>query len=316
MVKKETKLGFFYAVLSNIFGGLQPVIANLRPASLDSLIFSGMTALIQVLIFIPIFFLEKSINKINRNIKRSAIKNNTKKLHFGNSKWYLFVLIGFMFSIVIFLYYTGLRYAGSINGTLALKSTAFFGLIFGYLILKENVSKIQIFFSIILFFGIIIAITQMQFYLLEINFGVILILICSSIWMFGHTCSKPYLENRITFSSELVMWRNIFTTLILLLFYFFYYGIEKFSIILDPNNVIFYVLGGILYGLNVFSWYQIIKYLDISIGTILITPQIIITAFFASILLGEIFTIYHLIGLIIIITCIIFINWDSKKNNK
>ena len=70
MVKKETKLGFFYAVLSNIFGGLQPVIANLRPASLDSLIFSGMTALIQVLIFIPIFFLEKSINKINRSKKQ------------------------------------------------------------------------------------------------------------------------------------------------------------------------------------------------------------------------------------------------------
>ena len=314
-MKKETKLGLIFAIFSNIFGGIQPVIANSRPIYLDAHIFSGMTALIQLIIFIPIFLIEGWFQK--KKIKNLTIDLENapkgKKLYFGQSKYYLFVIVGVMFSLVMFLYYSGLELAGSINGTLALKSTAFFGLLFGYLILKEKISKIQILFSCILFIGMAVAITEGAFYLLKLNLGVILILICSCIWMIGHTCSKPYLHHRITTSSELLIWRNIFTFIILIGLYLLIYGpYQMFTIIFEPLNIYFYIIGGLFYGVNVFCWYQIIKYLDVSISTILITPQIIITAFFSSIFLGENFTIFHLIGLIIILISIFFISKFKK----
>ncbi|MHA1268278.1 MAG: DMT family transporter [Candidatus Helarchaeota archaeon] len=314
MVDKNKKFGYVFALLSNIFGGIQPIVANLRPAALDAHIYSGMTAFVQILLFIPIFMIETRLFKITKNKNIIKEQKHDYKLHFGKSKWNLFILIGIMFSLVMFLYYSGLTIAGSINGTLALKSTAFFGLIFGFILLKEKVTLIQIIFSCILFLGLIIAVTQGNFNLLEINFGVILILICSAIWMFGHTCSKPYLQNRLITSSELIIWRNLFTSMILIISYLLMFGPNNFlDTIFDPNNTLFYILGGILYGANVFSWYQIIKYLDVSLGTILITPQVIITAFFGSILLNEVFSIYHLIGLIIILGSIIIINWESKR---
>jgi drug/metabolite transporter (DMT)-like permease len=86
-----------------------------------------------------------------------------------------------------------------------------------------------------------------------------------------------------------------------------------FNLLLDPINVFYYVLGGVIYGINVFCWYQIIKYLNVSIATIIITPQVIFTALFASLLLEEAFTVYHLIGLIIILISIVVINLKRNK---
>ncbi|TFF89430.1 MAG: DMT family transporter [Promethearchaeota archaeon] len=318
MIKRETKLGFLFAVLANIFGGIQPVIANLRPETFDSFLFAGITAVIQIIVILPIFIIKIKILKTNQN-KVKNLENPSHKsfrFYFGKSKWYLFIIIGTMFSLVMFLYYSGLYIAGSINGTLALKSTAFFGLLFGFLLLKEKVTYIQIIFSSILFFGLILAVTQGNFNLLELNIGVILILICAAIWMIGHTCSKPYLQNNITSSSELLIWRNIFSACILLSLYVLIFGPNQFiSLLSDPTNAFFYIICGIIYAGNLFSWYQIIKYLDISLGTILITPQVIVSAIFGTIF-GEKFTYYHLIGLIIIIISIIIINWESKRKKQ
>ncbi|MHA1766287.1 MAG: DMT family transporter [Promethearchaeota archaeon] len=315
MVTKETKIGIFFAFFSIFLGGLQPVWANLRPIELDSHIFSGMSCLIQALIFMPIFLIERNYNSKNEdfiNEKRDLEKQNRYKLFFGKSKWGLFIVIGTLFSIMMFLYYYGLTLAGSINGTLAVKTTAIFGLVFGFLLLKEEITKMQIVFSCVLFFGMIIAITQGAFYLLEVNLGVILILTCAAVWMFGHTCSKPYLVNKITTGSELLVMRNLISASVLIISYVIVFG-PHVMIIFNPEYAYYYIIMGLIYGSNLFCWYKILQNLDVSIGTIVITPQLIVTAFFGSLLLNEPFTIYHLIGLIIIIFSIFMINYRPKS---
>ncbi|MFX1296706.1 MAG: DMT family transporter [Promethearchaeota archaeon] len=293
-----------------------PVVANARPEMLDSQIFSGMSSLFQVLFFIPIFLIERRINnKKSNDIKKNPIISDEKlqnqKFYFGKSKWKIFIIIGITTCLVYFLYFEGLKLAGSINGALSLKTTSIFGLLFGYLLLKERITKIQLIFSGILFFGMIIAITQGEFYLLKLNLGVYLILICAAIWMVVHTCSKPYLSNEITTSSELLITRNSISAAILIGAYVLIFG-DQIMVILDPINAFFYIIMGLIYGTNLFCWYKILKYFDIYLTSILITPQIIVTSLFGTIFLGEPFTIYHLIGIILIIGSIIVIGYQSK----
>ena len=316
MVSKETKLAIVYAILMNFIGGLQPVWANLRPVELDALIFSGMSSLIQTLIFIPIFLIEFLVRKKNSGCEKktsSEVPEDRYRLYFGKSKWGLFIVIGLMFSVVMFLYYFGLSLAGSINGTLGLKTTAFFGLLFGFLLLNERINKIQVIFSILLFFGMILAITQGQFYLLQINIGVILILICAAIWMIGHSCTKPYLVYGLTSSSEIIIMRNLFTAVILVSSYFILFG-NQIILIFNPQFAYYYIIMGIIYGTNLYFWYKLLGCIDVSIATILITPQLVVTAFFGSIYLGEAFTIYHLLGLIIMMVSIVIINYKKPKD--
>jgi len=311
MVSKETKMGIVYAIIMNLIGGFQPVWANLRPIELDALIFSGMSSLFQTLIFIPIFLIEFLVRRKNSGSEKKSttpkVPEGRYRLYFGKSKWGLFIVIGLMFSVVMFLYYFGLSLAGSINGTLGLKTTAIFGLLFGFLLLNERINKIQVIFSIILFFGMILAITQGQFYLLQINIGVILILICAAIWMIGHSCTKPYLVYGKTSSSEIIIMRNLFTAVILVSAYFILFG-NQIILIFNPQFAYFFIIMGAIYGTNLFFWYKLIGCVDVSIATILITPQLVVTAFFGSIYLGETFTIYHLLGLIIMMVSIVIIN--------
>lgn len=319
MVTRETKLGIIFAIITIIFGGIQPILANARPDILDSHIFSGMSTLLQALIFLPVFLIEFRLNKKKSDPPDLNELKPGHRLYFGKNKWILFIIIGLMFSLAFFFYYEGLLLAGAINGTLAQKSTAFYGLIFGFMLLKERVTKIQIVFSVVLFFGMALAVTQGAFYLLisidlGVIYGVILILLCCAIWMVGHTCSKPYLNSGITTPSEMMVMRNSISATVLIGTYLFIFGpYHALLIILDPLNAFFYVLMAFVYGANLFCWYQILKYLDVSIGTIIITPQIIVTAFFGTIFLGEAFTIFHLLGLIIIIGSIIVISYQSKS---
>jgi drug/metabolite transporter (DMT)-like permease len=64
---------------------------------------------------------------------------------------------------------------------------------------------------------------------------------------------------------------------------------------------------GAAYGAGLYCWYKTLSYLDVSKATILFSPTPIITAIFAMLFLGELFTIFHLIGLIIIIVSIVII---------
>ena len=90
------------------------------------------------------------------------------------------------------LFQTGYQLAGSINGSLAQKSTVIFSLLFGVLIMKEKVSVMQVVFSILLLIGLMIAVTQGSFNLLEFNLGVLLLLFLACIWMLAHDITKKY----------------------------------------------------------------------------------------------------------------------------
>lgn len=69
---------------------------------------------------------------------------------------------------------------------------------------------------------------------------------------------------------------------------------------------------GFAYGFDLFFWYHSLKYIDVSTASIIIAPSPIITAIIATLFLGELFTLFHVLGTIIIIISIIFI--VKKKN--
>jgi drug/metabolite transporter (DMT)-like permease len=221
------------------------------------------------------------------------------------------IFIGFIFGLNQLLFFMGYRLAGAINGSLTQKTTVFFGLIFGYLILKEKVTKLQIIFSIILFLGLLIAVTQLSFDLRNLNFdiilGVILLLIITCLWMFGHTITKPIFNRKEVTPSQMVFIRNFLSGIILFSTYFIFYPVENVSLFFEPLNQFYFIAMGAVYATGLFCWYKTLSYLDISKATIVLSPTPIVTAIFATLLLGEIFSIFHFIGTVIVILSIIII---------
>ncbi|NVM02651.1 MAG: DMT family transporter [Candidatus Helarchaeota archaeon] len=319
MQNENLKKGIFFGTIMVILIGLQPIIANSRPAVLDAYIFAAMTCIIQALIFFPIM-------KIEKNTLDSCKEENPEEKSEVNSLLYvwkkhkrLLMYIGINFSISQFLFYLGFELAGSINGALAQKTTVIFGLLFGYLINKEEVSITQIIFSFVLLFGVTLAITEGSFNLLEFNVGVLIIFITTTLWMLAHAITKPLLVNNEATPVQLVFIRNGLSGSILLSSYFLFHLIfqpilfpEKINLLFEPINIFFFIAMGAIYGFDLFCWYKLICFVEVSKASVIASPTPIVTAFFA-IFLGEIFTIFHLLGLIIIIISIYIIVRERKE---
>jgi len=110
----------------------------------------------------------------------------------------------------------------------------------------------------------------------------------------------------------MVFIRNLMSGLILISTFFIFSPLDV-AVFYDPYNQFYFVFMGAVYGVGLFCWYKTISYLDISNATIMLSPTPIVTAVFATFLLGELFTPFHLFGSIIVILSIVIIVKQGKN---
>ena len=310
MQSENLKKGLIFGTIGVVFVGLQPIVAILRPSAMDAFLFAAMTCLVETAIFFPLMLIE--IKKRNSNKKNEVddIELGISILKGWKNNLWLLVFIGIIFGINQVLFFIGYELAGAINGSLTQKTTVFFSLIFGYIILSERITKLQIIFSFVLFLGLSIGITQF-FTLFEINitilYGVLILLLISCLWMFGHTMTKPIFNRNEVTPIQMVFLRNSLSGLILILTYLIFFPIENFKVLFDFDNQVSFILMGAVYGSGLFCWYKTLSYLDVSKASIVFAPTPVTSAIFATIILGEVFTIAHLFGTILVIVSIIII---------
>jgi len=312
-LSNNRKKGLIFGAVGTILVGFQPIIAN-SAKSIDSHVFAAMTCLIEATIFLPLMILEMRMNKRKERRNPDVMSNNSILTSLKKNFW-LIAFIGIIFSINQLLFFVGYRLAGAINGSLTQKTSVFFGLLFGFLLLKEKISKIQIVFSIVLFLGLLIAITQGSLNFLTFNtdvlIGVLILLLITALWMFGHTMTKQLFSRNDFTPTQMVFIRNMLSGVILIITYFTFSPVDL-SVFFNPYNQFFFIIMGTVYGLGLFCWYKTLSYLDVSNATIVLSPTPIVTAIFATFILGEFFTPFHLIGAALVIFSIIIIIKQKK----
>ena len=309
MSNYDLRKGVIYCSIGVFLIGLQPVIANSRPKTIDPIIFGGVSALIEALIFMPFYFIErKTIKKENRSI---SLLNGWKK------KRNLFLLfgIGLVFSAIPIMLYIGYEIAGAINSSLALKSEIVVALLFGFLLLNERISKIQIFFCFTLFLGLFLAITEGFKYIVSFDFGVLIILISVILFTFIHALTKISFNRDELFPSQVVFIRNLLSGILITLIYIIIFPLENLKLIFYGYNFPFFLVMGIDYGFSLYVWYKALSYIEIGKATIIISFTPIVSSFFSFLWLGENFTLFHLIGMSIIILSIIMIVKMKKESS-
>jgi drug/metabolite transporter (DMT)-like permease len=307
-----TKKGLFFGFIGIIFVGLQPIVAISRPDMLNAHISAAMTCLVETALFLPLMLIE--LNKNKKSNQTHDINHQSILQGWRNNLW-LLIVIGLIFGINQIFFFIGYDMANPINGSLTQKTTVFFSMLLGYLILKEKITKLQIVFSFILFFGLTISITQF-FSLVEFNstilIGVLILLAISFLWMIGHTLTKPIFNRKEATPIQMVFIRNFLSAFILLLTYFIFFPLDS-RIWLDPDNIFFYIIMGTVYGSGLVCWYKALSYLDVSKASTIFAPTPISSAIFASLILGVNFTFYHLVGiLLVIVSIIVIVNQKSE----
>ena len=307
MSDKNLVKGISFALIALFLVSLQPIVAIARPKIIDFYIFAALTCLIQAVIFLPLVAIERKKIKSTIQIEPVNSQNLTSPLYGWKKNKKFLIYLGINFAIAQVLFFIAYQLAGAINGSLAQQTTIVFALLFGFLINHEKISKIQILFVFILFFGLFLAITQGSFNLLEFNLGVLIMIITAALWLLAHTLTKPLFDRNEITPTQTVFIRNTLSGLILISTYFIFFPLENVNLLFDPINLFFFIIMGVLYGFDVLFWYKSLNYIEVSKATIVVSPMPILVAFFAYIFLGEIFTIFHLMGTILIIISIVII---------
>jgi len=312
-LSNNLKKGLIFGVIGTILVGFQPIVA-ISAKSIDSHLFAAMTCLIEAVIFLPLMFIEIRMNK-RKESGNTDLKAYNSIITGWKKNFWLLLFIGIIFSVNQLLFFIGYRLAGPLNGSLTQKTSVFFGLLYGFLLLKEKITKVQIVFSFVLFFGLVIAITQGSLNFLSLNtevlIGVLLMLFITALWMLGHTMTKPLFNRNDLTPIQMVFIRNMLSGVILIITYFSFSPVDL-SVFYNPYNQFFFIIMGTVYGLGLFCWYKTLSYLDVSNATIVLSPTPIATAIFAMLLLGVVFTLFHLIGLVIVIVSIVIIIKQRK----
>jgi len=310
---ENSKKGLIFGIIGIVFVGFQPIVAISKPSMLNAHISAAMTCLVEALIFLPLMIIE--LKKMNKNNLAQNV-NTISLFHKLKKNLSLLIFIGLIFAINQIFFFVGYDMAGAINGSLTQKTTVFFSMILGYLILREKITKLQIFFSIVLFLGLAIGITQF-FTLIELSItilvGVIILLVISFLWMIGHSITKPIFTREEATPIQIVFIRNFISGFILLISYLIFFPLD-YRIWIDAENLRFFLIMGFVYGSGLICWYKTLSYLDISKASTIFAPTPITSAIFASIFLGENFTVYHLIGVILVIASIIVIVNQKTEN--
>ena len=308
MPDKDYLKGIGFALIALFLVSFQPIVAIARPKVLDVYLFAAMTCIFIALFMLPLVLLER--RKLNLQIRSNISKSekNTLLLNGWKSHKKMLLYLGINFAIAQILFFAAYELAGgAVNGSLAQQTSIIFALIFGFFINHERVKKTQIIFSFVLLFGLTFAITQGSFNLLEFNIGVGLMIITTAIWMIAHSLTRPILDRDEITATQLVFIRNIISGAILFSTYFIFFPLSNIYLLFDPINMFFFVAIGFFYAFDVLYWYRAIQKIDVSKATIIVSPMPILVAFLAYLILGEIFTIYHLIGTLIVIGSIIII---------
>jgi drug/metabolite transporter (DMT)-like permease len=110
----------------------------------------------------------------------------------------------------------------------------------------------------------------------------------------------------------MVFIRNIISGVILLLTYLLIFT-PDLKVFIEPDNLSFFFLMGSVYGAGLVCWYKTLSYLDVSKATVVFSPTPITSAIFATIILGEVFTLAHFLGTILVIVSIIIIVLQKRS---
>lgn len=315
--EKSTNLkGILYAAIVLIGNGIHPIINNSRPDYLDPFLFVLMMTAWEFFIVSPFIIWEKRKEKIT-----DKSKNTTEKYEFREKKKSIFIiklfLIGFLFAVAGYFYVEGMKQAGSIPSSIALKSSPIYAMIIGGLFTHEKISKKQIILTLIMLVGLYFLGTKGTWNLGEFSLWFGILLLVPLLWIIGHSITKPLLEKKLVTPLGIIQIRTgIMMVIFLILALIIFNPVAIISAISDGSMLMFSFLMGFTYFLMHFSWYNSIKNISISYASALVTPSPIITAVLASIFLSEKFEYYHLIGLVISLFCLYGLILSNNSKNK
>jgi len=283
----DKKSGMMLVLFTAIVSGFSIFINKFGVEGVDSGVFTFTKNIIVSFVIVSIILLFKSYKEL---------------IYLKKSDWVKLILIGFLGgSIPFLLFFRGLQLTSSAGAALIHKSMFVFVIIFAFIFLKERVNKNIIIGAGLLFVGnfLILKINDFGF-----NYGSLLILIATLFWAIENTLSKYTLRN---LSGNVVIFGRMFFGSLFILFYLIFGNKLNLILALDTSQIYWILISTGFLFLYVFSWYNGLKYINVSVASCILLLGSVITTSLNYIFSGVSVTLVQAVGMFLLLNGIIFI---------
>lgn len=250
--------GLFFVLTTAFISGISIFLNSFAVASFEPSIFTTLKNMVVAVFLFSLFFLLKDL----KELKLLSKKN-----------WLQLMVIGLVGgSIPFLLFFNALAYTTAINAAFLHKLLFVFVAFLAVIFLKERVNKkvllssLLLLLAVILLFGINIS---------SFSFFDLMILAATLLWAAENIISKKVL-NELS-AKTVAFGRMFFGSLFLLVFLLF---TEKASLVfsLSLNHFIWLMLTSIFLFAYVFTWYNGLKRIPVSLATSILLLGLPITA--------------------------------------
>ncbi len=309
-------VGVIFAIITLVGDGFQTIVNNSRPAELNSLLFSWITACTELMFIFP-FFLISFRNRFHRKETKKSKKKKKTIRRFKKYQIYLRLIVcGVIFAGCAYYLIVGFTLVDSVTGILAVKTQPISMMLIGALFLKEKLSVKEVLLGIVMLVLIIYVTTKGTFNIGELSLGVVYLLVVPVFWNVGHSLAKPLLSNNVMSVPEFVFVRISFTSVILGIVFLIVGNIDSLAL-LNNSHALASIFGmGCLFAILHTCWYQAVRNLPLSIASLIVIPSPVVTAILTYFITKEPLFYYHWVGIVGEIgglSALIFIQKCKKK---
>lgn len=292
-------IGFGLVVADMFVYGLFPVFAHYFIATIDPILFGGITTLVGSIPLLLILHVKKKTTDLHSPVF-------TKPL----------LLIAFLTTIANITFFYGTGLTSGINTGLLVQIEPFYAMLIGIFLLGEVVGFGQFAATLIMVIGAIVVVYNgFQ----NLNLGDLLILITPIFYQLSHVVSKKIL-NKVSdvyiIPAARLLYGGIALTILALIL-----NPQSISQLLNLKNIGSIVFFGLIFRALDFSlWYGAIKRIPVSKASAILPFAAAVSFFFSIIFLKETANMRQLIGLFLIFGGLLWVSIlhikDSKKTSR
>ncbi|ASJ01536.1 DMT family transporter [Thermococcus gorgonarius] len=191
----------------------------------------------------------------------------------------------FATAVAYSLFTYGTRLSTAINSAILTRFEVFYSFLIGWLFLREKITAKGAFSALALVSGVFLVVTGGKG--MAIREGDVLLLLTPLFWQIGHAIAKRTAYSPLTIATL----RNTFGGLLLLI------PALKTGFAFTPLAL----AEGVIIALTQSLWYYSIARINLSKATAILTPSPVLSVVASMALLGERVTVYHVVGLALII---------------
>ncbi len=319
-------MGIVFAVITFIGDGFQTIVSNSRPSKINPLVFSWITACIELMFIFPFFCFSlwkrkqrKKFQKQNKGVQHHPSDGEKSLTLSKKQKIFRLSLAGFIFAGCAYYLIVGFSMVDSVTGILAIKTQPISMLIIGVVFLKEKLSWKESVIGVGMFVLIIFITTKGSFDIGNLSPGVLYLLVVPIFWNVGHSLAKPFLSDGLLSIPEFVFIRIAFTSIILGVVFLIVGDVDDLSVLMSRDALVSIFSMGFLFSLLHTCWYQAVRALPLTLTTLIVIPSPVVTAILSYFITQEPLYYYHYVGIvgeIIGLSSLILIQTQSKKKKE